>query len=239
MSSSATATSHTFLFAVGSGCQWRTIHSYIWLSNLPAGLPVHVNGCLCCPCLSFRREDIMLHCVHTTVYVCVFVFNKLREVDVWPASSYSLPAWSCWWIVGPRVSVSVCVCVLCYRLRDIRWVLWWIPPRTKLKQHLKKQWLCMCVCVLTYWLCVNGAQTTARLDCGVSVRPHLLPVLKCWLPMHMLQLWWTVPSCPGILWYYNVHVVSILSVSWLNLVCRLQCMQRRQLGSEVVYRRQK
>lgn len=120
-------------------CQWWTIDPYIWLSNLPVGLPGNVNWCLCCPCLSFQRKDIMLHtAVWMCVYVCVFlfVFNKLREVDVRPASSHSLPAWSCWWIVGPSVCVSVCVCVSCYRLRDIRWVLWWIPCG----QNLNSTW---------------------------------------------------------------------------------------------------
>lgn len=100
-------------------------------SNLAVGLPDHVTLLV----ISKGRHRVV-SCPQLCVCAFLFVFNKLREVDVWLARSHSLPAWSCWWIVGPSVcvcvSLCVCVCVHSYRLRDIRWVLWWIPRCQKL-----------------------------------------------------------------------------------------------------------
>lgn len=56
-------------------------------SNRPVGLPDHVTLLV----ISKGRHHVV-PCPQLCVCVFLFVFNKLREVDVRPARSHSLPA---------------------------------------------------------------------------------------------------------------------------------------------------
>lgn len=152
------------------GVQWQNV-SWQWAFLLNISLPylMCISSCICRtgvkftfgPCghffsaLAYHFKGMSWCTMSTTVFW--FVFNKLREADVWPASSRTIPGWSLWWIV-----VRTNVCVSYGTLKDLKcwgciFLFFLNSLGVKLKQSLKKQWLILCVWNVCVCVCVASS----------------------------------------------------------------------------------